>query len=67
MEITVNGEKRVGLTSPLTVAQLLERLGINPKAIIVERNFEIVAKNKVNETTIQDGDTIEIIRLVGGG
>ena len=34
---------------------------------IVERNFEIVAKNKVNTTTVQDGDSIEIIRLVGGG
>ena len=67
MEITVNGEKRVGLTSPLTIAELLEQLEIKPKSIIVELNFEIVAKNKVNVTTVRDGDTIEIIRLVGGG
>ena len=67
MEITVNGEKRVGLTSPLTVAELIEQLGINPKSIIVELNFEIVTKNKVSETKVQDGDTIEIVRLVGGG
>ena len=67
MEITVNGEKRVGLTSPLTIAELLEQLGINPKSIIVELNFEIVTKNKVSETTVRDGDTVEIIRLVGGG
>ena len=67
MEITVNGEKRTGLTSPLTVAELIEQLGINPKSIIVERNFEIVAKNRVHETAVRDGDTIEIIRLVGGG
>jgi thiamine biosynthesis protein ThiS len=67
MEITVNGEKKTGFTSPLTVAELIEQLGINPKSIIVERNFEIVTKTKVSETTVQDGDTIEIIRLVGGG
>jgi thiamine biosynthesis protein ThiS len=67
MEITVNGEKRVGLSSPLTIAELLEQLEINPKSIIVELNFEIVAKNKVNATTVRDGDTIEIVRLVGGG
>ncbi len=67
MEITVNGEKKVDLASPLTVAELLEQLEINPKSIIVERNFEIVTKTKVNETIVQDGDTIEIIRLVGGG
>jgi len=67
MEITVNGEKRVGLTSPLTIAELLEQLEIKPKSIIVELNFEIVTKNKVSETTVRDGDTVEIIRLVGGG
>lgn len=67
MEITVNGEKRADLASPLTVVELLEHLGINPKSIIVERNLEIVAKNRMNETTVQDGDTIEIIRMVGGG
>jgi thiamine biosynthesis protein ThiS len=67
MEITVNGKKRANFISPLTVAELIEQLGINPKSIIVERNFEIVTKNKVNATTIQDGDSIEIIRLVGGG
>jgi thiamine biosynthesis protein ThiS len=67
MEITVNGKKRANFTSPLTVAELIEQLGINPKSIIVERNFEIVTKNKVNATTVQDGDSIEILRLVGGG
>ncbi len=67
MEITVNGEKRADLALPLTVVELLEQLGVNPKSIIVEHNLEIVAKNKMNETTVQDGDTIEIIRLVGGG
>ena len=67
MEITINGEKRADFASPLTVAELLEQLRINPKSIIVELNLEIVAKNRMNETTVQDGDTIEIIRLVGGG
>ncbi|MBL7178792.1 MAG: sulfur carrier protein ThiS [Desulfobacterales bacterium] len=67
MELTINGEKRSGFVAPLTVADLLEQLGINPKSVAVERNLEIVARNAMNKAAIQDGDTIEIIRLVGGG
>lgn len=67
MEITINGEKRTSFTSPLTVADLLEKLGINPQSVVVEHNMEIVAKDKIDAATIRNGDTIEIIRLVGGG
>ncbi|MBU0698072.1 MAG: sulfur carrier protein ThiS [Pseudomonadota bacterium] len=67
MELTINGEKRSGFVAPLTVTDLLEQLGINPKSVAVERNLEIVARNAMNKAAIQDGDTIEIIRLVGGG
>lgn len=67
MEITINGVKRTDFVSPLTVADLLEQLGINPRSVVVERNLEIVARNVINEMFVQDGDTIEIIRIVGGG
>lgn len=67
MEITINGEKKQEFTAPLTVAQLLEQLGINPKSVVVERNLAIVDKHTMHEATVQDGDQIEIIRLVGGG
>ena len=67
MELTINGEKRSGFVAPLTVADLLEQLGINPKSVAVERNLEIIARNVMNKAAIQDGDAIEIIRLVGGG
>ena len=67
MEITINGVKRTDFVSPLTVADLLEQLGINPRSVVVERNLEIVARNVINEMFVKDGDTIEIIRIVGGG
>ena len=35
--------------------------------IVVEINEEIVDKTKYNETTIQDGDVVEIISFMGGG
>lgn len=66
MQITVNGETRT-YADPLTLARLLEVLGMNPKSVVVERNLQIVARGRVESEMIQDGDTIEIIRFVGGG
>ncbi len=66
MEIRVNGEVKT-LESPLTVQGMLEALGINPKAVAVERNLSIVARADFDKEPVRDGDTIEIIRLVGGG
>ncbi|MCK5485685.1 MAG: sulfur carrier protein ThiS [Desulfobacterales bacterium] len=66
MEITLNGEKRT-LDPPLTITGLLQSLGINPQAVVVERNLKIIPHSKMKQETIQDADTIEIIRLVSGG
>ena len=67
MEIFVNGEKKGGFTPSLTIADLLEQLKINPGLVVVERNLEIVPRNTIDQETIQNGDRIEIIRIVGGG
>ncbi len=66
MHITVNGQSR-DVATPLTVAELLEMLGINPKTVVVERNLKIIDRRDFNLEALEDGDQIEIIRLVGGG
>jgi thiamine biosynthesis protein ThiS len=66
MQITVNGETRT-YANPLTLLGLLEVLGVNPKSVVVERNLEIVDRSRVESEIIKDGDSIEIIRFVGGG
>ena len=50
-----------------TVSQLLEVLEYNEKRVAVELNYNIVSKSKYGNTEISDGDTIEIVRFVGGG
>ncbi len=52
---------------PLSVAGLLEALGVNPKAVVVERNLDILDRSRFGEEPVQDGDSIEVIRFVGGG
>ena len=66
MHITVNGHTR-HMAAPLTVGELLELLRINPKTVVVERNLRIVDRGKFILEALEDGDQIEIIRLVGGG
>lgn len=66
MQITVNGEKKIYADS-LTLVGLLELLGVNPRSVVVERNLRIVDRGRVESEIIQDGDSIEIIRFVGGG
>ncbi len=66
VEVTVNGEKKV-LAGPLDLAGLLDVLGINPAAVVVEQNLQIVQRDALRNAAVRDGDVIEIIRLVGGG
>ncbi len=66
MTLLVNGENReVG--EGATVAALLESLGLGGAPCAVEVNKELVPKSGHDSTTLSDGDTIEIVTLVGGG
>ncbi|MBI4644733.1 MAG: sulfur carrier protein ThiS [Deltaproteobacteria bacterium] len=65
MRVTINGEPRDLAAS--TVLALLEELGLNPAAIVVERNGEIVDRAAYQETALEEGDVLELVRLVGGG
>ena len=66
MRITVNGQSRE-VAARLTVAGLIELLGINPRSVVVERNLNIIDRKVFNVEALENGDHIEIIRLVGGG
>jgi len=63
---TVNGEAR-SLPEPLTVAQLLERLGYDRRRVAVEINGEVVPAARHGEQALTAEDRIEIVTLVGGG
>ena len=66
MRITLNGDP-FELDQPLTVAELLGRLAIDPRRVAVEHNLKIIKRQTFSETVVQDGDTVEIVNFVGGG
>lgn len=66
MRVTINGTEQT-IEDGLTIAQLLEKLGKSPKFLAVEQNWELVPRTRHAESPITEGDTIEIVTLVGGG
>jgi len=64
--ITLNGEP-YDLDSPLSVADLLARLSIDPRRVAVEHNFTILKRQLFADTLVNEGDHIEIVNFVGGG
>src|SRR5688500_6319044 len=66
IELSVNGEmKRV--PASIDVAGLLDVLTLTGKKVAVERNGEIVPRSLYNNTTLVQGDKLEIVVAVGGG
>ena len=63
--ITVNG-KELSI-SDMTVSELLANEGYGAERVAVELNYEIVPRAKYGKTVVKDGDTVEIVRFVGGG
>lgn len=66
IQITVNG-KYVNLDAPLTVERLLETVEVPPNYLAVEVNADVVPRERYTEVTVDDGDEIELVTLVGGG
>jgi len=62
----LNGETR-NYPPPLSVAVLLERIGLDKRKVAVELNEEIVLRSVYAETLIQRGDRLEIVHFIGGG
>jgi thiamine biosynthesis protein ThiS len=66
MNIVINGESR-GFASPLTLAGLLDQLGMKQDRVAVELNRNIVPRGQWVEMALSDGDRLEIVHFVGGG
>ena len=64
--IRVNGEHR-RVPGGVSIAEMLNELGIDPAKVAVERNLEIVPRSAVSEVCVEDGDDFEIVHFVGGG
>ena len=65
MRLKLNGEER-DVEPVATVEELIRSLGIH-RMIVVEHNGEIIRKERYAERAVNEGDTVEIVHMVGGG
>jgi sulfur carrier protein len=66
IELQVNGETKRCLAKTKLPKFLIE-IGLNPRLVAVEYNGEILARPLWPDTTLQAGDRLEIVTIVGGG
>ena len=66
MTILLNGERRE-LSGPINVAEALRHWEFRAEHVAVEVNRALVPRSRHAETTLGDGDEVEVVTLVGGG
>ena len=63
--ICINGQEYD--KSEIRLCDFLDENGFDAKRIAVELNGEILPKSKYPQTTLTNGDRVEIVSFVGGG
>lgn len=66
MTIEINGQPRE-FPAELTVALLVEQLGMKRDRVAIELNRDILPRDRWPATTLRQGDKLEIVQFVGGG
>ncbi|MHB0774759.1 sulfur carrier protein ThiS [Halomonas sp. WWR20] len=66
MQIQLNGDT-TELEDALSVAQLVEQLGLSGRRVAVEVNEDVVPRSQHAETYLAEGDRVEIVHAIGGG
>lgn len=64
--LTVNG-KKVELEAPLRLLDYIQRLGVDHRTVAVEHNGHILERERFASAVLDEGDVVEIVRMVGGG
>jgi sulfur carrier protein len=66
MKVIVNGQEQQ-IPTGTTVRALIERLDLGRAACAAEVNKRLVPRREHESRTLEDGDTVELVSLVGGG
>lgn len=66
MKLMLNGQVR-DMENGATLSDLLASLQLAEKMVLVELNGRAVPRADFSATTLGEADTIEIVRMVGGG
>ncbi len=66
VQIVANG-KTFNVREGISLPQFLESINLSIKNVVVERNRIALSPMDAKNTLIEDGDSLEIVRIVAGG
>jgi thiamine biosynthesis protein ThiS len=66
IDVVINGEPRT-IAPGVTLLELLAELALDPRAVVVEHNRQIVRRPALGDVRVAPGDAIELVHFVGGG
>ena len=66
MMIKVNGEEFI-IDEEITLTELLKKKGYKTFYVAIELNDKIIPREDFQNTTVKDGDIVEVVSFVGGG
>jgi thiamine biosynthesis protein ThiS len=66
INIILNGKERC-VTESTTLKTLVDSLGLDYSAIVIEKNETVIDKKALDAIGLSGGDVIEILQFVGGG
>ncbi len=66
MNIIANG-KSFELADDTTLPNFLESIGRQVGLVVVERNKQALSPSEAEDVVLQDGDSLEIVKIVAGG
>jgi sulfur carrier protein len=66
VHLTVNGEQR-SLAEEMSLPAFLSSFGLDGRRIAVAHNGTVLYRDDWPSIVLQEGDRIEIVRMIGGG
>jgi thiamine biosynthesis protein ThiS len=66
ISLTLNGKPR-SLPGETPLVDLLAQLGVDRRMIAVAHNGDVIPRDSYEAVVLRDGDSVEVVRMVGGG
>ena len=66
MKVIVNGQAH-SVANPQTIDGLVQQLKLIPETLLIEHNGKALHRREWQRRAVQDGDKVELIRVVAGG
>lgn len=66
ISVTANG-RNYDVPAGQTLDTFLESIGQTPRLVVVERNQQALTPGEARQSTLENGDVLEIVRIVAGG